>query len=399
VIARSTDDPEVSVEEIEPITQQVVFETSWPDGFPREIEAVELLVDGVAVLDTCTPPCNTIVWDIASLPAGPHSVRIRVRDQQGLEAESSEVPLTISITRPTPQPPPTLTPAPTTTASTTTGTGAGSDDGTTPRTTPVAQTCEEMYSGLNRIVKCNEEYLAFGALAVALVALLLAIVVVRRPPQAVATVGRRIVDATQPFFLDRSKLPGGREVKATLEVLEGDASHTAPIELFGDNTRLGRDEELVQVAFENRAVSRLHARIKVEPDPRGGESFVLYDEGSTSGTYVNLQPVGIKGQRLHDNDTIHLGPVRMRFNVRAKEKEVLHEDTVGMRPIAPDEGPAEDEFATAPYQPFQPEQDIDDTQPFISRESRGPDAPSPSTQDEEDGLTTDPYVPMDFGDE
>ena len=61
----------------------------------------------------------------------------------------------------------------------------------------MAQTCEEMYSGLNRIVKCNEEYLAFGALAVALVALLLAIVVVRRPTQAVATVGRRIVDATK----------------------------------------------------------------------------------------------------------------------------------------------------------------------------------------------------------
>lgn len=386
-ITRSTDDPNVAVQDIEPRTQTVNFGVSWPDGFARQIAAVDLLVDGVAVLDTCTPPCDQIVWNIASLAAGSHSIRVRVRGQQGLEAESKEVSLTISITTPEPTPTPKPTLAPPAPAA------------PTPKPPPA---CEDQYTGFKRITECNQEVVALGALGISFAALLLAIVVVRRPPQVVSTVARKVKDATIPFFPVKAQprpAAASREALATLEVLEGDDSHTQPIELVSENTRLGRDEELVQVVFANRGVSRLHARITAEPDRTGGQRFVLYDEGSTSGTYVNFKPVGINGQQLQDGDTIHVGPVRLQIKIK---EAVLHDATVAMKPIIPsvEEAPAEDEFATAPYQAAVPQPSIDDTQPFISQESVAPDAaPAPDAGDEEDGLSTEPYVPMDFGDE
>jgi hypothetical protein len=380
-ITRSTDDPNLPLAEIEPRTQAVTFEVGFPDGFERQLQAVELLVDGVAVLDTCTPPCNEIVWDIARLGAGSHSLRIRVQDQQGMSAESREVPISIAIIVPTPIPTPVPTAAPAVVV------------------TPAPATCEETYSGVQRILRCNPELFAIGALVVAVVALVLVVIVIRRPPPAVAAVARKVKDVTVAFFPGQMPPAAGREAKATLEVIEGDESYTLPIELRADSTRMGRDEELVQVAFQNRSVSRLHARIAVERDRQGGERFVLYDEGSTSGSYVNFQPVGINGQALEDGDIIHLGSLQLKFKVKAAKPAVAHDDTVPLMPAAPvPEEPVADEFATAPYAPQQPAPGIDDTQPFVSSDQYLPPAPPPD-QDDDEGLSTEPYVPMDFGDE
>jgi hypothetical protein len=379
-ITRSADDPNLPLEEIEPRAQTVSFEVSFSDGFQRQLQSVELLVDGVAVLDTCTPPCNEIVWNISQLGAGSHSIRIRVEDQQGLSAESREVPISVVINVPTPIP--TAVPTPLVPAVV---------------TTPVAS-CEETYSGIQRIMRCSPELFAIGALVVAVVALVLVVIVIRRPPQAVATVARKVKDATIAFFPSQMPpMPGG-EIKATLEVIEGDDSYTLPIELRADSTRLGRDEDLVQVAFQNRSVSRLHARIAIERGRQGDERFVLYDEGSTSGSYVNFQPVGINGQTLQEGDIIHLGSLQLRFKVRAPKPAVVKDDTIPLMPAAPtQEEPAGDEFATAPYVPQEPAPGMDDTQPFAGSGQYVP--PTPPDEDDDEGLSTEPYVPMDFGDE
>ena len=59
------------------------------------------------------------------------------------------------------------------------------------------------------------------------------------------------------------------------------------IELTSQHTKLGREPSLVDVVFADRSVSRLHPRISEEHE---GE-YVLYDEGSSSGTYVNFKQV------------------------------------------------------------------------------------------------------------
>jgi pSer/pThr/pTyr-binding forkhead associated (FHA) protein len=386
LITRQTDDPAMSLQDIEPRTQTVGFQVSFPDGYQRDVAAVELLVDGVAVLDTCSPPCTEITWNLAALPAGAHSLRLRVRDQQGLEAVSNEVPVTISIITPTPIPTPVPTPI------------------VLPTPIPPPLSCEEQYSGVNRVLHCNQQIFGLGALLVSVGALLLAFVVIRRPPQVVSTVARRVKDATIPFRPIQVQPGAQPALKATLEVLEGDESHSKPIDLIAESTRMGRDEELVQVVFQNRSVSRLHARIAVETDRKGDARYVLYDEGSTSGTYVNMQSVGIKGQELNDGDTIHLGPVRLRFTLKGKKPVVARDDTIPSIPIPPKTAaPVEDEFATSPYAPAQPgpapAPAIDATQPFTAAGSAAtPEGPDVYMEEEEE-ISTEPYVPMDFSDE
>ena len=56
-------------------------------------------------------------------------------------------------------------------------------------------------------------------------------------------------------------------------------------------------------------MSRYHCRIVEEADG----ALRLFDEGSTSGTYVNYKQVDIRGQLLQHGDQIHIGPVGFRF--------------------------------------------------------------------------------------
>ncbi len=396
VISRATNDPNLAARDIEPRTQLVSFSVDWPDGYARELEAVDLLVDGVAVRDSCIPPCDQVTWNIAELSAGSHSLRIRVRDQQGLQAESDEVPVTIEIITPTPIPP-TATPVPT----------------RVPTPTP-PPSCQEQYTGVNRILQCYD-LLPYISLIVALIALVIVIIVVRRPPRVVSSMVNKVKEMTEPFFLDRGQVRGDRQAKAMLVVLEGDDSHREPIDIVSENTRLGRDEALAQVVLNDRSVSRLHARITEEEVGR----FVLYDEGSTSGSYVNYEPVGIKGQWLQHDDIINLGRVKLQFKVKAR---MVHDDTIAMKPIRPSfddqtmvaggtkpEPPQPepkpqpiDEFATQPYigpeepaPPPEPEPPLsDDTQPFLYGPAPTPSAPPEEPEDDE-GISTEPFVPLD----
>ncbi len=106
--------------------------------------------------------------------------------------------------------------------------------------------------------------------------------------------------------------PGLLNAHAVLEVIEagGGAAPRSPIELNGVAVRFGRDPELAEVTFPDRSVSRLHARIEAISE----SDYKIYDEGSTSGTWVNYaQVAGPEGQPLKAGDVINLGRVQLRF--------------------------------------------------------------------------------------
>jgi len=126
----------------------------------------------------------------------------------------------------------------------------------------------------------------------------------------------------KPATLPRLAIPrlprSGRNAplgKAYLEVIEsgGGSAPREKIELHGQTVKLGRDPAAANVIFADRSVSRLHARIE---ETRAGV-FHLYDEGSTSGTWVNFTQISlIDGQELRSGDLINLGRVQLRFKQR-----------------------------------------------------------------------------------
>jgi pSer/pThr/pTyr-binding forkhead associated (FHA) protein len=94
-----------------------------------------------------------------------------------------------------------------------------------------------------------------------------------------------------------------------LEVLEAVTRMPPIIELTRPEHRLGRSPVQADIAFENDiTISRVHATIALE-----GSDYRLYDEGSTSGTWVNDQTVPEYGYQLMDGDEIRLGAAIMRY--------------------------------------------------------------------------------------
>jgi pSer/pThr/pTyr-binding forkhead associated (FHA) protein len=79
----------------------------------------------------------------------------------------------------------------------------------------------------------------------------------------------------------------------------------------GDVLTFGRDGSVAQVVVDEPSVSRLHARIRHQDN-----SYWLYDEGSTAGTYLNFERLGLAPRHLQDGDIVELGRVRFRFLLR-----------------------------------------------------------------------------------
>jgi pSer/pThr/pTyr-binding forkhead associated (FHA) protein len=96
-----------------------------------------------------------------------------------------------------------------------------------------------------------------------------------------------------------------------LEILESVTRMPPIVDLTAVEHRLGRSPAQSDIVFENDiTVSRLHASIVLEES-----GYTLYDEGSTSGTWLNEQAVTQRGQSLRDGDEIRLGAAVMRFRL------------------------------------------------------------------------------------
>jgi pSer/pThr/pTyr-binding forkhead associated (FHA) protein len=106
---------------------------------------------------------------------------------------------------------------------------------------------------------------------------------------------------------DKSKK--GTGPNAFLEVVESMTQRSGRIELTSVEMKIGRSTKQADIVFnKDGTVSRIHASIVQE-----GNDYRIFDEQSTSGTFVNEQRVPEYGLQLEDGDEIRLGGVRLRF--------------------------------------------------------------------------------------
>jgi hypothetical protein len=328
-IRRVATDAETPLEEMEPTSQPLAAEVDWPDGYPRSLESATLLVNGAEVpLDAPILDNNgllTFEWNISGLDAGDYELQVSAVDELGLESFSEPLPLTIEIDRPgSPQAAETAVP----TQESEPAVDSDADEGST----SILDTLQENITLVA---------IAAGVLILLLIIVVVAVVVLRRrggsdtsgegyttsmAPPVIPPLGTQVDDSPattieqfdsdatflmQPDFV----LPevGG----AYLEPLEYAPEHTGMIPLVGTNVALGRDPSLVQIPFNDRSVSRLHARIM-----ESNGDYRLYDEGSASGTYLNYERIGLTPRIINDKDDLHFGRVHLKFHVAAPRAEV-----------------------------------------------------------------------------
>ncbi len=359
-IRRVLDSADAPISDAEPAGQPIVARVTWPDGYPRVISQAALLVDGVEQTIVENPELNDenlliIEWDLTDIDEGTYALVVRATDELGIEGESEELPMDVEVARPAP---------PVETVAV-----------VQPTAVPVAPV-EEETSNLANNVGVFGIVVGAAALLALFFVVIVAIVLLRRRRPAPAPVvmpvgGQDSHDATQVMM---PAFAAPKAPTAFLEPLENAPEHTGMIAVSGDNIAIGRDENLAQIVFVNKSVSRLHARIMT----RGGV-YQLYDEGSASGTYINYEQVSLTPQNIQDKDDIHFGQVHVRFHVS---------------------GPAQDDDATqimqAPARPTAappPLADDMSTQPFMPNQPPAAGQPAAAPEDDEDDTSTQPYMP------
>jgi len=374
-VIANADDP---LTEAEPTVQRLAAAVSFPDGQPRSITELTLVVNGVnqpPLQNPETGPDGLIElrWDISNLDSGAYELVVLTQDELGLQGQSEPVRLNIEVERPGSQPAASQSEGEAQAGESSTGASAAEEP--------------DAADGLNILVVG----IAVLALFIAVGAVILAVVLVRRrrpsEPQAVPDAGAGAEhDATQIILPAFAAMEAGL---AYLEPLENAPDHQSNIPLTSANIAIGRDPKLSQVVFKDKSVSRLHARVM-----QTGNQFMLYDEGSASGTYVNFEQVSLTPQPLKDNDEVHIGRVHLRFHVAAEVADDHDATQVmpgpmrrpGVETAQPAAAPPEDDMSTQPYLPHQPASP--------GRAEPSPQQPPPAANDDDgDDMSTQPYMP------
>jgi hypothetical protein len=342
-----------------PRTQMIQITWQSPDGRTRGITSADCLIDAIPYPATVAGSTATCTWDISHAATGIHILQARVTDELGLTSQSQSISVMLQL--------------------------AGAELGLS-------------------------AWWPILVLVLAGVAVILAVILLIRKRETVGSVSRAVGDriraATQPFHpenMARRKT----NANAYLIVEEGDDSYPEAIPLMSDNTRIGRDDSLVNLYFEEMTVSRLHCRIAKEQDG----SYRIYDEGSTSGTYVNYQRVPMMGQLLQTDDVVQVGRIRLRFRrgTEAAPAPVVSQTEPASNgrgaaasrargPRTDDERHRRSQIRTEPVRPVPPAVpggtrvsgtsagDPFDTEPWR-------DQPTPVQDDEHNEIKTQPYRP------
>ena len=251
--------------------ERLQFETAvtWLDGVERELTAAQLKVNDVTY-DVAVADVNRFQADITSFTYGNNSVEMIVIDAQGIRATSPIVVLTVNEGR---------------------------------RNIPAELAAG---SGLVGLV------LRFLLIVFALIVVLAVLFWLWRNGRLTnlgSLVPRGPSRRRDPFTEQQQASYAPSHTVAYLELLEAVSQVSSPIPLSMAVVRIGRSPNQANIAFENDVtMSRLHASLMLE-----GSHYRIFDEQSTSGTWVNERQVPEYGIQLNNGDEIHLGAVHLRF--------------------------------------------------------------------------------------
>jgi len=262
----------------EPVVLRLSAAVSWLDGIDRGLTSAHLLVNGQEVAEVPVEEISDFTAEISNLQFGSNTIELLVTDEQDLRAKNPPTIIAVS---------------------------EGEQD-----------IPKELRPGfeLGNIVLD-----AFLVLIVVAVVVGIIYWIRRRgrfPTLFPKGRSKRSLDGvtyatgeTSPEAKAAMEDYGRPVVQAYLEVIESITEMPQVLDLSGPVVRLGRSPSQTDIAFrEDLTVSRQHANLMLE-----GNHYRIFDEGSTSGTWVNGRQVPDYGVELMDGDEIHLGAVHLLF--------------------------------------------------------------------------------------
>ena len=259
-----------------PLTLRFNTTLQWLDGTERSLEAAQLVVNGETAADIPVEEIANFTAATDRFRYGNNSVEVVVLDEQGILARSPELVLTI-------------------------------EEG--PRNIP-----PQLSPGLNAGSRITTIVVSVVILGIVLAVWFFAwrngwlsnlgslLPKGRRP--------RRTGSAPQVTISDEQvSYSVTTEPLAYLNVLATKSTVPTEFGLRDLSIKIGRSPSTTDITFDQDVtVSREHAVLRLE-----GSHYRIYDDGSTSGTWVNDRQVPEYGIQLQDGDEIHIGAVHLRF--------------------------------------------------------------------------------------
>ncbi len=279
----------------EQIELQVLIE--FPDQHPRAISTSRLYVNDELVVENTTEPYDRFNWAVGNLTT-PASLQLRVEviDDLGLSGSTNAIPVEILVDQPA---------------------KAG------------------LYDRLSQ-----RGVIAIAAIAVsgAVLAVVLTITSSRRTGRRNRKqAGRKQLNdpltqpvATRPIRArkEAARPQKEREPASPMAVRPQPAIQVDParlvtldeneqpvtggaIPLTRQEVTFGSDPQRATQVLNSPTVDGLHARLFRTPEGH----FILADQNSIAGTWINFAPVTANGARLEHGDLIHIGKVMFRFEI------------------------------------------------------------------------------------
>ncbi len=283
-IVRQNTVDQFDIENSLPKTQEIAIIVEFSDKIKRSLARTTLYVDGEIADENTAPPFDKFTWDLnAYLASGEHTLQVEAVDALGLSKMSAVVPVQVIVI----QPP----------------------------------------GGMAGLILRNRAAVTISVI-VAAGLVLLGILFFGGRKTMLALAERRRARAmrfdplTQPVKVEKDKAgaranpfpwlrrktppPTAYFVRLTMD---GQPASGDPVPLTGRELTFGADPTQATNVFDHPSISPLHARLR--QDENG--NFIVLDQNSVAGTWVNYEPAPKDGCILKHGDVIHFGQLTYRF--------------------------------------------------------------------------------------
>jgi hypothetical protein len=302
ITRRAPEDDPFNSEALQPKEQQIEIIVEFPDGYERPLARTTLLVDGEIVDENTSEPFNMFTWNLEKYDSsGEHQISVEVMDTLGLGKTSLPSPVMVTVVQP-PQ-------------------------------------------GVTALLAKYRFPIMIGGIALAGLALLAILLSgrLRMPSIRAAQAAKRaeadpltqsVAAAVEPptiplpasSAVKTQRIPArARKVTAELKLKAADAPAAflrigpdgqilpvPPIAVLEQEIVFGTDPTQCGQILDDPSISPVHARLRLTED--GG--FLLLDNGSIAGTWVNYDPIPREGYRLAHGDMVNFGQLAYRFTLR-----------------------------------------------------------------------------------
>jgi hypothetical protein len=306
ITRRAPEDDPYNTEVLLPATQEIEIITEFPDGHLRPLTRTTLYVDGAIMDENTAEPFNLFTWDLSTYTSSAeHQIMVEAVDSLGLSKSSMAAPVIVTVVQP-PQ-------------------------------------------GISAFLAKYRTPITFGSIILAGLVLFMILLSGRlRLPSIRAAQEARRADAdplrqsipvdvetvvtplaaaktkrwkplSKKAVTDTKRRPERIEVssaEALADLIrinaEGQAVPVTPIALIEQEIIFGTDPVQCTQILDDPSIASVHARLRQTED--GG--FLLLDNGSIAGTWVNYEPIPREGCRLVHGDMVNFGQLMYRFTLR-----------------------------------------------------------------------------------